>query len=215
MKELTPDQIKLIKQPLPKDAVKDHPTKKGMSTIKAIYVTERLNDVFGIGKWRIETTLLPIKADGSLFAVNTYTTSNNRERTEYFAVSKTILSIPEYDIYYECIAGASNDDMGDAAKGSATDAITKICSYIGIGIDVFKGQQDQAVRNYDRQRAEVEATKAQPVPEVQWDMAKTLAKILECKTVAELSSLRDSLPTSVQNDEQFKKAALLRYNAIK
>ena len=32
-----------------------------------------------------------------------------------------------------------NFDLGDAYKGATTDAITKIGSYLEIGIDVFKG----------------------------------------------------------------------------
>jgi hypothetical protein len=46
MKELTQIQINKIKEPLPAEAVTKHPTKTYLSSIKAIYVTERLNDVF-------------------------------------------------------------------------------------------------------------------------------------------------------------------------
>jgi hypothetical protein len=31
--------------------------------------------------------------------------------------------------------------LGDAFKGATTDGLTKICSYLGIGIDVFRGKQ--------------------------------------------------------------------------
>jgi len=142
---LTQDQIALIKKPLPKEAVTQHPTKQNLSTIKAIYVTERLNDVFGIGSWIIETNIV-----GDVME-KTRTTSSGRERTEYTAILKTCLSIPEYGIYYESIASSVNDDPGDACKGATTDAITKICSYIGIGIDVFKGQHDTALQNYENE----------------------------------------------------------------
>jgi hypothetical protein len=33
--------------------------------------------------------------------------------------------------------------LGDAYKGAATDALTKIGSYLEIGIDVFKGLNDR------------------------------------------------------------------------
>ena len=46
MEKLTPAQLELIKKPLPPEAVKPHPTKTYLSSIKAIYVTERLNEVF-------------------------------------------------------------------------------------------------------------------------------------------------------------------------
>jgi hypothetical protein len=57
------------------------------------------------------------------------------------------LEIPEYGICYESYGGndnggvkSKNYDLGDAYKGATTDAITKIGSYLEIGIDVFKGQ---------------------------------------------------------------------------
>ena len=148
MKQLSKEQLDLIKKPLPREAVTQHPTKQNLSTIKAIYVTERLNDVFGVGKWKVKT-------DGvwddrtPMISEKTRTTQAGRERTEYTAILKTIFEVPEYDIYYECVASSTNDDMGDACKGATTDAITKICSYIGIGIDVFKGKHDSALQSYE------------------------------------------------------------------
>lgn len=143
MKQLNQQQLELIKKPLPREAVTQHPTKQNLSTIKAIYVTERLNDVFGVGSWIIKTNLIHDIIE------KTRTTSSGKERTEYTAILRTTMEIPDYGIYYECIASSVNDDPGDACKGATTDAITKICSYIGIGIDVFKGQHDMAVTNYE------------------------------------------------------------------
>jgi len=131
----TQEQLKAeLSAPLPREAVKDHPTKANMSTIKAIYVTERLNDVFGIGGWRIKTDLQ------SDVTIEKKTTSTGKARTEYTSLMKTILEVPAYGIYYECVAGSTNDDEGDSAKGGTTDGITKICSWLGIGIEVFKGK---------------------------------------------------------------------------
>ena len=141
---MTKEQLELIKKPLPREAVTQHPTKQNLSTIKAIYVTERLNDVFGVGSWTIETELV-----GPGIIEKTRVTSSGKERVEFTAVLKTILEIPEHKIYYECIASSVNDDPGDACKGATTDAITKICSYIGIGIDVFKGKHDAALQIYE------------------------------------------------------------------
>jgi hypothetical protein len=136
---LTAEQLVKIAEPLPPEAISAHPTRTGMSTIKGIFVTERLNEVFGVGEWIVKTKLLaPI-------SVIVKTTSSGRERTEYTALSKTILEIPSAGIYYECIASSTNDDMGDAAKGATTDAITKIASWIGIGIDVYKGKHGAPV----------------------------------------------------------------------
>jgi hypothetical protein len=138
MKNLTPEQLAKIAEPLPPEAISAHPTKENMSTIKGIFVTERLNEVFGVGAWSVKTDL------SSPITSATRTTKFGKERTEYTAVVKTVFTIPEYDIYYECIASSMNDDPGDAAKGATTDAITKIASWIGIGIDVYKGKHGAA-----------------------------------------------------------------------
>lgn len=122
-------QLKALRKPLPPAAVKQHPTKAYLSTIKAIYVTERLNDVFGVGAWRIYTKM-----------ISSTVGETARGGKEFTSVMKTVLTIPEYGIYYECIAGSSNTDEGDATKGGTTDAITKIGSYLGIGHAVFKGE---------------------------------------------------------------------------
>ena len=106
---------------LPDEAVTPPPTKAYLSNFKAIYVTERLNDVFGVGAWK--TTVEPIATDGKMVVV------------------KLTLPIPEYGIYYECFGGNDNSDLGDAYKGATTDALTKICSWMGLGAEVFKGKQ--------------------------------------------------------------------------
>ena len=127
-KTLTVEQLALLKSPLAPEAITQHPTKTYLSSIKAIYVTERLNDVFGVGMWQIKTNHITTAEKGMV-------------------VVKVELSIPEYGIYYESFGGndnggetSKNFDLGDAYKGATTDAITKIGSYLGIGIDVFKGK---------------------------------------------------------------------------
>jgi hypothetical protein len=138
MQELTPEQLAKIAEPLPPEAIAAHPRMAGLSTIKGIFVTERLNQVFGVGAWIVKTDL-----SSPITTVHT-TTNAGRERIEYTAVAKTIFTVPAYGIYYECIASSTNSDAGDAAKGATTDAITKIASWIGIGIDVYKGKHGAA-----------------------------------------------------------------------
>jgi len=181
--ELTQEQIDLIKKPLPKEAVMQHPTKQNLSTIKAIYVTERLNDVFGIGYWTIQTHMV-----GDIIE-KTRVTSSGKERTEYTAILKTILEIPEYSIYYECIASSVNDDPGDACKGATTDAITKICSYIGIGIDVFKGKHDAALQHYENE-----------------SVSKYIDAVNKLDTKEGITEFAKSLPEDVKLNPIFRKA---------
>lgn len=119
-----------LRYPLPPDAIKPHPTKTYLSSIKAIYVTERLNDVFGVGSWTTKLQHI-VTAQNSMVVV------------------KVEFTIPEYGVYYECYGGndnggenSKNFDLGDAYKGATTDALTKIASFLEIGIDVFKGKQN-------------------------------------------------------------------------
>ena len=111
-------------QPLPAEAVTPHPTKTYLSSIKAIYVTERLNEVFGTGAWRVEVEKV--------------------DQNAKMIVVKVKFSIPSYGIEYECYGGNDNADLGDAYKGATTDALTKIGSWLGIGGEVFKGEVGKA-----------------------------------------------------------------------
>lgn len=121
MQTITNEIKAILNRPLPAEAVTPHPSKTYLSSIKSIYVTERLNEAFGVGAWQIATEFI--------------------ERKEKMVVVKTTLTIPEYGIHYESFGGNDNADLGDAYKGASTDAITKICSWLGIGADVFKGLQ--------------------------------------------------------------------------
>lgn len=128
IKTITKEMYEALKKPLPAEAITTHPTKNYLSSIKAIYVTERLNDVFGCGKWRMKVEHIATTEKGMV-------------------VVKSTLEIPEYGVYYESFGGndnggenSKNFDLGDAFKGASTDALTKMCSYLGIGIDVFKGK---------------------------------------------------------------------------
>lgn len=121
-KNVTPEMQRKLREPLPAEAKKKHPTKAYLTTINSIYVTERLNDVFGIGSWQIKSEL--------------------QELRDKMIVVKTTLRIPEYGIEYECYGGNDNTDLGDAYKGAVTDAITKIGSWLGIGTEVWKNHPE-------------------------------------------------------------------------
>jgi hypothetical protein len=115
---------KMLDEPLPSEAIKQHPTKKFLSTIKAIYVVERLNECFGIGGWVINNEVV--------------------ETRNAWVVVKSTLTVPEYGIIIPDIFGGNdNPDLGDAYKGACTDALTKIGSYLGIGMNVYKGIKEE------------------------------------------------------------------------
>lgn len=118
-KKITEAMREQLGAPLPPEAVSPHPTKKFLSSIKSIYVTERLNEVFGVGSWKLFTEFV--------------------EKVDKMVVVKTTFRIPEYNVDFECFGGNDNSDLGDAYKGATTDALTKIASWLGIGREVFKG----------------------------------------------------------------------------
>lgn len=124
MKTLTKEQIDLLNKPLPDEALKQHPTKSFLTTINAIYVTERLNQVFGVGAWQTHVEEVTTMPSGKNVMV----------------VTKTCFEVEEYGIHLEAYGGNDNADLGDAYKGSMTDALTKIGSYLGIGAHVWKNQ---------------------------------------------------------------------------
>lgn len=126
IKTLTAEKQAQLVRPLPAEAVTPHPTKTYLSSIKSIYVTERLNEVFGVGSWRVEVDKV--------------------DQVNKMVVVKVRLTIPAYGIDYECYGGNDNSDLGDAYKGATTDALTKIASWLGIGQEVFKGEAGKALQ---------------------------------------------------------------------
>lgn len=116
---------------LPDWAIKPHPTKTKMTVIHPMAVVDRLNEVFGIGGWNTKVEYLK--------SYEWMQATQKGERKVYSACSKVILDVPEYDIHLEQFGGSTNDDEGDALKGSATDGLTKIASYLGIGAEIYKG----------------------------------------------------------------------------
>lgn len=132
--KLTDEQIIKLHAPLPKWAVKDHPTKKGMSAIHPMAIIERLNEVFEIGGWSFTTEFLS--------CTPAIQQTKNGERNVFVATVKGRLEIE--DCVIEQYGGNTNDDAGDTLKGSATDALTKIASYLGIGAEIYKGHGNVA-----------------------------------------------------------------------
>jgi hypothetical protein len=120
-KQITEGMKQALNRALPAEAIKPHPTKNYLSTINAIYVSERLNEVFGVGEWQTKVEYV-----------------NEKTNKTTMVVIKLTLDIPAYGIHYECFGGNDNADFGDAYKGATTDALTKIGSWLGIGAHVWK-----------------------------------------------------------------------------
>ena len=133
-------QIDQLNKKLPEWAIKDHPTKKNMTVIHPMAVIERLNEVFGIGGWQFTTEYISCDKEVQTVAVyeNGKKTDKTKDRTVYMSAVKGRFATK--DIILEQYGGSTNDDKGDALKGGATDALTKIASYLNIGAEIYKGQ---------------------------------------------------------------------------
>lgn len=173
------NKIKLLNQKLPAWAIKEHPTKKNMTVIHPMAVIERLNEVFGMGAWNFKTDY--ISCDKEIQK------TKNGERTVYMSAVKGILEIPEEGIHIEQFGGSTNDDKGDALKGGATDALTKIASYLNIGAEIYKGKGNVDVN------AKEETAKE-----------KALRLIEEAETIEKLQSLLQGVNQSknLSNEEK-------------
>jgi hypothetical protein len=132
MSQLSDEQVQQLSAPLPDWAIKNHPTKPKLSVIHPMAVIDRLNDVFGVGGWTFHTHHIDCTKEVQQ--------TKNGPRDVFMSSVHGSLEVPEYDIVLEQFGGSTNDDKGDALKGGATDALTKIASYLGIGASIYKGQ---------------------------------------------------------------------------
>jgi len=146
---------KKLSAPMPRQAIKQHPTKSYLSTIKAIYITERLNDVFGILGWEME------------HEVESITKDNDKD----YVVVKGRLYVREFDLYTPFQYGGhqlegKGTEPADGYKSAVTDMQGKCASLIEIGIQVFKGEPNSQVANVSKVVAESkpqeEEAKAEP-----------------------------------------------------
>ena len=116
----------ILNRPMPKQALKALPHKRNskgesMTSITPIYVTDRLNEAFGLGGWQFEPEII--------------------SDSEKMVIIKGVLTVPTMNIRIVQFGGNDNRDRGDAYKGAATDALTKCGSYLGIGAHVWRDDE--------------------------------------------------------------------------
>lgn len=148
MKPMDSEPIPLPKElqeqlsaPLPAEAITTNERHSHLSSIKPAYVIERMNQVFGIGGYRTTNQTVTFERVVRVFKKDS---PQQYEREQFVGTVHGTLEIPKYHIHLENYGGSENDDLGDALKGAATDAFTKMCSYLGVGLDVYKGAHDRA-----------------------------------------------------------------------
>lgn len=134
---LPPEVMEELRKPFPDAAYSDASFgAKQLTSIKGIYIVERLNAVFGVGRWSLEWENM-----------NTYdrqwisTTSKGRERENFEVVIRGKLVLHDYPEFHgiPTMAGSDADSWTDACKGAVTALISKCSSFLEVGIDVYKG----------------------------------------------------------------------------
>lgn len=172
----------ILQRALPDWAVKEHPTRKGMSAIHPMAIIDVLNEAFGVGAWKFETSFISCDKETQKVAVweNGKKTDKMKDREIYVSAVKGTLIVPSHDIHIEQFGGSTNDDKGDSLKGGATDALTKCASYLGVGATIYKGQG-----NIDGFTLSTE---------------DACAKLTEAGTLDELKAIFVTLPKNLQAD---------------
>ena len=105
---------------MPREALKKHPSRSYLTTINPIYVTDRLNEAFGVGGWRFTPEVVEDDTNPKMIIV------------------RGTLTAEKHNIKVVQFGGNDNDDRGDAYKGASTDALTKCASYLGVGAEVWR-----------------------------------------------------------------------------
>ena len=164
------EKSEALSRKLPDWAVNPNPMNSKMSVINPMAVIDRFNEVFGVGEWNFYTEFISMH-DAKMGA-----------KDAFHATSKSVVIVPSEGIHLEQFGGSTNMDRGDALKGSATDALTKIASYLGVGSTIYKNLGN------------VDAPKPPMTPD------EACAKLRESTTVEQLETVYKSLPAVLRNN---------------
>jgi hypothetical protein len=190
-KQISGAQIALLKKPLPSEAVKPNPAMPHLSSMKVIYIVERLNDVFGLGGWYVNNEVV--------------------ENSSRMIVIKSTFHAPEFGITIPDIFGGNdNADRGDAYKGACTDALSKIASYLYIGMDVYKGYAESAgSRSFTKRYEKKTSAKDNPKDDAQKKEQQEILRLR--KTIESFANTNDAIKLGIQ--EELRKFSAGEHNA--
>lgn len=119
------EKVSSLLKEFPRESLSQYPSYDGfkLTSVKAQYIVERMNEVWGYGQWQYEILSTEIIQDE--------------------AVSKVKLIPPVGKPFTQYGGGRIKNKNGyhiaDGYKASVTDALTKCASYYGIANEVFKG----------------------------------------------------------------------------
>jgi len=162
-----------------------------LTSLKAQYIKERLNEVFTVWGWEFEEQFKPLD-DGSMLCHGKLTV-------------KTLDDLP---IIREVTAmgfSQKKKNTGDVYKSASTDSLSKCASYIGVANDAFKGLIDpDSISNNAPRKGGV----ASPKGNTPLASPKQIQYIRDL--AAKLKIDREQLVTALAKD--FKKAQLSELN---
>lgn len=127
---------KKLKADFPKEAYSvDNTRGFNLTSIKAQYVVERLNDVLGLDGWSVDGAFE--KDDNGVAFMGSLNVKIGDKEVTRPGVG--------YGAYQKDKEGKlKKASIGDAFKSAMTDMISKTASHIGVGNEVFKGNVDPA-----------------------------------------------------------------------
>ncbi len=149
--KISEEMRQALRGDFPAEAYSQHPTKTFLTTLKAMYVVERLNDVFGLGRWDIRHKIISQE--------NGYVLMSGRLiLLDYDCV------IPEQ--YGGHATSGKNTEPADGYKSAITDMLSKSASYLEIGLDLFKGKISGKGGNQSNQSSNQPPQKVQQIKDI-------------------------------------------------
>ena len=154
-----PTVEEILNRDLPTAALKPLAHKQGMTAITPIYVTDRMNEAFGLGGWQFEPEVV-----------------NDSDK---MVIVRGVLTVSSINARIVQFGGNENKDRGDAYKGAATDALTKCCSYLGVGSHVWRNNEPSEVESPAPAKPRSKPNSASQRKKAEFDRVAELEQTLE------------------------------------
>jgi len=156
----------------------------------------RLNEVVGLGRWRIESNIRKEEIVSKAWVVSMDVT------IIIYSIDEKKNLVPRVRV--EGTGAAFAKDIANAYKGARTSGFKNACKYLGIGKELYIQTEDDDIK-----KPEEPATGVANI-EVPTDLADLEKKISEAKTVEQLQSLKDKLDGI--KEKKFQVVIFKKYN---
>lgn len=188
-----------LSQPMPEESLSEDVSRGfALTSIKAAFVFERLNSVFGLygTGWRFASS--PPEMVGqevsTEVALQYRVAEHGIGAVEWVpAIQGWVYNSDESWSYPAYAHGGKQPGKGgtpqtDARKSAVTDGLTKACSMLGVGVEVFKGERKPKGRSAPVSRKPVEKTVPTEEATPQKSVARKASSIPDTKSKADATS---------------------------